>query len=252
MSASLEREVKLKFASVEEARKAVIAAGCTPRLGRRLQVDALLDTDNEELRRRRCVLRVRVENGKSRVTFKGPVQPSTMKLREEVETLVGDGEVLLRIFRELGLHVVAHAGEEGPPAYITAALDVLKAERIDHGVRCVEDPALVQRLVRGQVPLTVCPLSNVKLCVFPTLAEHNLPALLDAGLAVTINSDDPAYFGGYVNQNYLETFAALPVLGAREAYTLARNGFEASFASSEDKARWIGELDAHFAAAAAA
>jgi adenylate cyclase class 2 len=105
MSASLEREVKLKFASVEEARKAVIAAGCTPRLGRRLQVDALLDTDDEELRRRRCVLRVRVENGKSRVTFKGPVQPSTMKLREEVETLVGDGEVLLRIFRELGLHV---------------------------------------------------------------------------------------------------------------------------------------------------
>jgi adenylate cyclase class 2 len=102
---SLEREVKLRFDSVEEARKAVIAAGCTPRMGRRLQADALLDTDNEELRRRRCVLRVRVENGKSRVTFKGPVQPSTMKLREEDETLVGDGEVLLKIFRELGLHV---------------------------------------------------------------------------------------------------------------------------------------------------
>jgi adenylate cyclase class 2 len=102
---SLEREVKLRFDSVEEARKAVIAAGCTPRLGRRLQADALLDTDDEELRRRRCVLRVRVENGKSRVTFKGPVQPSTMKLREEDETLVGDGEVLLKIFRELGLHV---------------------------------------------------------------------------------------------------------------------------------------------------
>jgi adenylate cyclase class 2 len=102
---SLEREVKLKFDSVEEARKAVISAGCTPRLGRRLQADALLDTDDEQLRRRRCVLRVRVENGKSRVTFKGPVQPSMMKVREEDETLVGDGEVLLKIFRELGLHV---------------------------------------------------------------------------------------------------------------------------------------------------
>ena len=102
---SLEREIKLRFDSVEEARKAVVAAGCTPRLGRRLQADALLDTDDEELRRRRCVLRVRVENGKSRVTFKGPVQPSIMKLREEQETLVGDGEVLLNIFEELGLHI---------------------------------------------------------------------------------------------------------------------------------------------------
>jgi len=102
---SLEREIKLRFASVDEARAAVIAAGCTPRLGRRLQADALLDTEDEQLRRRRCVLRVRVENGKSRVTFKGPVQPSAMKLREEEETLVGDGEVLLKIFEELGLHV---------------------------------------------------------------------------------------------------------------------------------------------------
>ena len=105
MSATLEREIKLRFHSVEEARKAVLAAGCTPRLGRRLQADALLDTEDEELRRRRCVLRVRVENGKSRVTFKGPVQPSIMKLREEDETLVGDGEVLLKIFEELGLHI---------------------------------------------------------------------------------------------------------------------------------------------------
>jgi len=102
---SLEREIKLRFDSVEDARKAVLSAGCTPRLGRRLQVDALLDSEDEQLRRRRCVLRVRVENGKSRVTFKGPVQPSTMKLREEYETLVGDGEVLLKIFEELGLHV---------------------------------------------------------------------------------------------------------------------------------------------------
>ena len=102
---SLEREIKLRFDSVEDARRAVIGAGCTPRLGRRLQADALLDSEDEQLRRRRCVLRVRVEQGKSRVTFKGPVQPSIMKLREEFETLVGDGEVLLKIFEELGLHI---------------------------------------------------------------------------------------------------------------------------------------------------
>jgi adenine deaminase len=163
-------------------------------------------------------------------------------------------EKFARVFaraRALGLHVVAHAGEEGPPDYIESALDVLGAERIDHGVRSVESPALVQRLAREQVPLTVCPLSNVKLRVFPTLAAHNLPALLDAGLAATVNSDDPAYFGGYLNQNFVETFAALPRLGAREAYVLARNSFEASFAPAADKARWIGELDAHFLAAAA-
>jgi adenylate cyclase class 2 len=101
---TLEREIKLRFASAETAREAVIAAGCSPLLGRRLQEDALLDTEDEQLRRRRCVLRVRVENGKSRVTFKGPVQPSAMKVREELETLVGDGEVLMRVFSELGLH----------------------------------------------------------------------------------------------------------------------------------------------------
>lgn len=107
-------------------------------------------------------------------------------------------EKFARLFarcRELGLHVVAHAGEEGPPAYIHSALDVLHVERIDHGVRCLEDPALVARLARARVPLTVCPLSNVKLRVFTRLAEHNLPALLEAGLCATINSDDPAYFG---------------------------------------------------------
>ncbi|MFZ5544656.1 MAG: adenosine deaminase [Pseudomonadota bacterium] len=164
-------------------------------------------------------------------------------------------EKFARVFarcRELGLHIVAHAGEEGPPAYIGSALDVLKAERIDHGVRCVESPALVQRLAREQVPLTVCPLSNVKLCVFPTLADHNLKALLDAGLKATVNSDDPAYFGGYVNQNYVETFEALPELDARDAYTLARNSFEASFAPAADKLRWIEELDQAFLQAAVA
>jgi Adenylate cyclase, class 2 (thermophilic) len=102
---TFEREIKLRFHSVEEARQAILAAGGTPLLGRRLQDDSLLDTDDEQLRRKRCVLRVREENGKSRLTFKGPVQPSIMKLREELETLLGDGEVLLRVFEELGLHV---------------------------------------------------------------------------------------------------------------------------------------------------
>ena len=148
--------------------------------------------------------------------------------------------------RALGLRLVAHAGEEGPPDYIWDALDVLKVERIDHGVRCLESPALVQRLVRERMPLTVCPLSNVKLCVVPTLAEHSLPALLARGLCATVNSDDPAYFGGYLNDNFVQTFAALPALGVREAYTLARNSFEASLASTADKARWIAALDACF------
>ncbi|MFO1219276.1 MAG: adenosine deaminase [Burkholderiaceae bacterium] len=163
-------------------------------------------------------------------------------------------EKFARVFarcRELGLHVVAHAGEEGPPAYIESALDVLKVQRIDHGVRCVESPSLVQRLARERVPLTVCPLSNVKLRVFETLAGHNLPALLDASLRATVNSDDPAYFGGYINENFVQTFAALPQLGARQAYQLARNSLEASFADAAHQARWIAELDRTFAEAAA-
>jgi adenine deaminase len=158
-------------------------------------------------------------------------------------------EKFARVFaraRELGLHVVAHAGEEGPPAYIEAALDVLKVQRIDHGVRCTESPALVQRLASTRMPLTVCPLSNVKLCVFKTLSEHNLPALLDAGLCVTINSDDPAYFGGYVNENWLQTFDALPQLETRHAWQLAANSFEASFASAEQKSQWLAQLNRCF------
>ncbi len=139
--------------------------------------------------------------------------------------------------RELGLHVVAHAGEEGPPEYIRDALDLLQAERIDHGVQAVRDPALMQRLAEQRVPLTVCPLSNIKLRVFPTLAQHNLKSLLDAGLCVTVNSDDPAYFGGYVNDNYVELFAALD-LDARQAYQLAFNSFEASFADVATKRAW--------------
>jgi len=151
--------------------------------------------------------------------------------------------------RALGLHVVAHAGEEGPPAYIESALDVLRVERIDHGVRCVENPALVSRLAHSRMPLTVCPLSNVKLRVFDTLADHNLGALLDAGLCVTVNSDDPAYFGGYINDNFVQTFAALPALGARQAWQLAANSFEASFADAALKQRWREQLDRAFASA---
>jgi adenosine deaminase len=160
-------------------------------------------------------------------------------------------EKFARVFercRELGLHVVAHAGEEGPPAYVWSALDVLKVERIDHGVRSVEDAALMQRLADTRMPLTVCPLSNVKLRVFDTMAAHNLPALLDAGLCATINSDDPAYFGGYVNDNFVQTFAALPALSARHAWQLAANSFEASFADAAQKQRWLAQLHDAFAA----
>ncbi|HUL63885.1 MAG TPA: adenosine deaminase [Burkholderiaceae bacterium] len=158
-------------------------------------------------------------------------------------------EKFARVFErcgELGLRRVAHAGEEGPPAYIRAALDVLHVERIDHGVRCLEDPDLVKRLARTQVPLTVCPLSNVKLCVFPTLADHNLRKLLDAGLRVTVNSDDPAYFGGYVNRNYVACFETLP-LDASHAYRLARAGFEASFCDARERASLLDEVDRFFA-----
>jgi adenosine deaminase len=159
-------------------------------------------------------------------------------------------EKFARVFAragELGLHRVAHAGEEGPPAYIESALDVLHVERIDHGVRCLEDPALVRRLARQRTPLTVCPLSNVKLCVYRDMAGHSLAELLAAGLCATVNSDDPAYFGGYINDNFVAAFAALPQLDARHAHTLAANSFEASFAGDDAKRAWRKRLDAVFA-----
>lgn len=145
--------------------------------------------------------------------------------------------------RELGLHIVAHAGEEGPPAYIVEALDLLGVERIDHGVRAAEDPALMARLAREQVALTVCPLSNVKLCVFQRLEQHNLKQLLDAGLKVTINSDDPAYFGGYIAQNYVDTARALG-LSRAELKRIARNSLEASFVPEALRQPWFERLDA--------
>lgn len=157
-------------------------------------------------------------------------------------------EKFARVFarcRALGLHRVAHAGEEGPPGYIWTALDVLKVERIDHGVQSAKDPALMQRLAQDRIPLTVCPLSNLKLCVFPDLARHNLRELLDAGLVATVNSDDPAYFGGYMNDNFTQTFAALG-LNAQHAYTLAHNSFEASFVDESAKRLHLDRLNECF------
>ncbi len=157
-------------------------------------------------------------------------------------------EKFARVFarcRELGLRLVAHAGEEGPPAYVWSALDVLKVERIDHGVQSAKDPELMKRLARDRMPLTVCPLSNLKLCVFPDLAQHNLRELLDAGLVATVNSDDPAYFGGYMNDNFLQTFAATG-LTVRHAWQLAANSFEGSFIEDGERKKYVESLDRCF------
>jgi len=143
--------------------------------------------------------------------------------------------------REEGFLTVAHAGEEGPPGYIREALDLLQVKRIDHGVRCLEDAKLVQRLVAEQIPLTVCPLSNLKLRVFDTLEQHNLKQLLDSGLCVMINSDDPAYFGGYLEENYMACRLALD-LSRDDLVKLAENSFQASFLSANEKAGYIGEI----------
>jgi adenosine deaminase len=149
--------------------------------------------------------------------------------------------------RAEGLRAVAHAGEEGPPEYIWQALELLGVERVDHGIRCVEDDRLVERLARDQVALTVCPLSNVKLRVFPTLRDHNLGRMLDHGLRVTINSDDPAYFGGYVGDNYAQTQAALG-LRDDQMVEIARNSFRASFLEDADRRRHLDAVDAFVAA----
>ncbi|WP_439589188.1 adenosine deaminase [Hydrogenophaga sp.] len=144
--------------------------------------------------------------------------------------------------RELDLRVVAHAGEEGPPEYIWEALDDLKTERIDHGVRSLEDPKLVAELARRRMPLTVCPLSNLKLCVVDDLRDHPMKRLLDAGLCATVNSDDPAYFGGYMNANFVQTVQALQ-LSREDVVALARNSMEASFVSELRRAEMTALLD---------
>lgn len=151
-----------------------------------------------------------------------------------------------RIFakaREAGFLVVAHAGEEGPAAYVWEALDLLKVNRIDHGVRSEEDPALMQRLIAEKMPLTVCPLSNLKLCVVDDMQQHNIRRLLQQGVHVTVNSDDPSYFGGYMNDNFIAIAEALD-LSNDELKQLAINSFEASFISEADKANWISKIKA--------
>ena len=152
-------------------------------------------------------------------------------------------EVFARARRE-GLLAVAHAGEEGPPSYIYEALDILQVRRIDHGVRCEEAPELLARLVRERIPLTVCPLSNIKLNVFKQIEDHNLKRLLERGVCVTVNSDDPAYFGGYVLQNYLAVERGLG-LSRSQLIALARNSIEASFLPDPAKHRWFAAIDAY-------
>ncbi|POU25370.1 adenosine deaminase [Acinetobacter sp. ACNIH3] len=145
--------------------------------------------------------------------------------------------------REAGFLIVAHAGEEGPAEYVWEALDLLKVNRIDHGVRSEEDPALMQRLIAEKMPLTVCPLSNLKLCVVDDMQQHNIRRLLQQGVHVTVNSDDPSYFGGYMNDNFIAIAEALD-LSNDELKQLAINSFEASFISEADKANWISKIKA--------
>jgi adenine deaminase len=144
--------------------------------------------------------------------------------------------------REAGFLIVAHAGEEGPPEYIWEALDLLKVNRIDHGVRSEEDERLMARLIAEKMPLTVCPLSNLKLCVVKDMGEHNIRRLLQKGVHVTVNSDDPSYFGGYMNDNFVAIQQALD-LSNEELKQLAINSFEASFISDEEKQKWIAEVN---------
>lgn len=143
--------------------------------------------------------------------------------------------------REYGFLVVAHAGEEGPPEYVWEALDLLKVNRIDHGVRSEEDAELMQRLIREEMPLTVCPLSNLKLCVVDDMQQHNIRRLLQQGVKVTVNSDDPSYFGGYMNNNFIAITEALD-LSTDELKQLAINSFEASFLPAVRKQAWIEKI----------
>jgi adenosine deaminase len=154
------------------------------------------------------------------------------------------------LFREVfaaaaaeGLHRVAHAGEEAGPDYVWQALDLLGAERIDHGIRAMEDPSLIRRLRNDQVPLTVCPLSNVALRAVGSLADHVLPAMLSEGLKATVNSDDPAYFGGYIDANFAAARSGMN-LSEQQIVILARNSFDACFSTQEQRGRWIAELEA--------
>ncbi len=189
---------------------------------RHLSADAAMSTLREALHYRHAFIAVGLDSSE--------VGHPPEKFRAVFEKALGEG-----------LLTVAHAGEEGPPAYVWQALDALHVRRVDHGVRCLEDPALVERLVAEQIPLTVCPLSNVKLRVVPTLARHPLKQMLARGLRATVNSDDPAYFGGYVEENLLAAARAL-TLAPDDVVPLARNSFEASFLPAQDKLRILQQV----------
>jgi adenosine deaminase len=154
-------------------------------------------------------------------------------------------ERVMRMSREAGYQLVSHAGEEGPAEYVRETIDLLDVDRIDHGIRSVEDDELVQRIAREQIPLTLCPLSNLKLCVIDKMEDFPLRALLEANVCATINSDDPAYFGGYVNENYKEITRALN-LTMEDLQLLAKNGFKASFAPAEEKEQWMKMVDDYY------
>jgi adenosine deaminase len=193
---------------------------------RHLSADAAMDTLDESLRYEGMIAGVGLDSsevGHPPVKFKAVFEKA----------------------RAHGLPAVAHAGEEGPPAYIRQALDELRVVRVDHGVRCLEDPQLVERLVAEQVPLTVCPLSNVRLRVVGTMAEHPLKRMLEAGLCVTVNSDDPAYFGGYLAENLLAAHRALG-LDADGMRRLLKNSFRSSFLSDAEREKFAVEVDSHF------
>jgi len=147
--------------------------------------------------------------------------------------------------RDQGYRVVAHAGEEGPAEYVWEAVELLDVKRIDHGVRSIDDPKLIEYLVEKQIPLTVCPLSNIKLCVFEDMTHHNIKQLLDLGVCVTINSDDPAYFGGYMNENFYATQVGLN-LSKADLYKISRNAIQAAFLNGDRKQALIAELDAYY------
>ena len=193
---------------------------------RHLSADAAMDTLDEALRYEGMIAGVGLDSsevGHPPVKFKAVFEKA----------------------RAHGLPAVAHAGEEGPPDYIRQALDELRVVRVDHGVRCLEDPGLVARLVAEQVPLTVCPLSNVRLRVVGTMAEHPLKRMLEAGLCVTVNSDDPAYFGGYLAENLLAAHRALG-LDADGIRRLLKNSFRSSFLSDVEREKFAVEVDRHF------
>ena len=149
---------------------------------------------------------------------------------------------LFELAMKEGFLTVAHAGEEGPPDYIWDSLNILKVKRIDHGVQCLNDEKLVDKLIKEQIPLTVCPLSNIKLCVFDKLENHNLKKMLDKGLRVMVNSDDPAYFGGYLNKNLIETSKALD-LDIQDIKKLIKNSFKSSFLDEEKKKKWLKKIN---------